>query len=185
MGVFSALGITKSGDQKRAESRMRSAAAGEGARRERFDTRATGSRNRYLELLEGFDPQSFMQSAAEGVGSELHEGFVDTLGQNNQALNARGFFGSGLNTAKISEDFSNRLSRALAQLSMQTAGLEQNRIGMVGDQGRIDASRADHSRGLELDLYAGDLDAQIADRNAKLAGTIGLARSAGSFFGGR
>lgn len=181
MGLFSALGFTANDDQKRAEAQMRSAAGEQRGRRRELDENAGATRSRYLELLEGFDPSSYMETAARGVGEELHEGMVDTMSDNSQALNARGFFGSRLNTAQISKDFSNRLSRALAQLSMSAGHMEQNRIGMMGDQGRQDANRADYTRETELDLYAGERDSEQQKRNSRLSGTLDLVKSGVSY----
>lgn len=182
MGILSALGFTKNKDQKRAEEAFRGAMGSEGRRRKGFDSNAENTRGRYLGLLEGYDPQEYMQEAAGAVGADLNEQLVATTADNNQALNARGFFGSGINAGRIGKDFNNRLARALASLSLQTAGLEQGRIDRFGRQAETDAGRADYSRSNELDLIAGNRDSEVANRNSRLGGTMGILNAATRFF---
>lgn len=181
MGLFSALGFTKNKREKRADQMLDQGISDQGARRLNRDSEATSTRRSYLDLLEGFDPRQYMTDAAGAVTEDAVEGLTDTISDNNQGLNARGFFGSSLGTAKIAEGFSKRLSNALAGLSLQTAGLEQDRIGMIGGQAATDAGRADYARDTELDLLSGNVDRETARRNSRLKGTMGIVSGASKF----
>ncbi len=184
MGILSALGITKTGSQKGAERALRDEHGQEMLRRRQLDAQAGDARNRFVEGLNAFDPQEYARETAESIGADAQEGLVSTIASSNQQLNARGFYGGGLNTGRITRDFNDRLARALGALSMDTAQLELGRLGGYQDLYGMDAERADYTRGSELDLLADHVDRERDDRAGRLGGTMDLVSSGMKFVGG-
>lgn len=175
MGLLSFLGITANRDENRAKDRLEALSQGETARRKKADYQADTARNRYVEGLNAFDPTEYARSTAGAIGEGLQEDLTGTLAASNQQLNARGFYGGGLNTAKITRDFNDRLARALAALSMDAAGLELSRLGGYGDLYGTDASRADQTRQSELDLAFDRFAMERDDRSRRFGGLVHLA----------
>lgn len=181
MGLFSFLGFTENKNEKRARENLDAATRAEQARTGQLDQQAAESRNRYTSLLEGFNPQDYMKQAAGSVAADLGEAYNQGEGQRRLAAQRSGFINSGGGTGALQRDFSGRLARALAGLSLQTAGMEQNRISSFGDVYGTDRGYAEGSRMNSLDMLAGARDAAIQSRNSRLSGTVGLANAASRF----
>lgn len=181
MGVLSFLGFTENRDEKKARKAVTAATRDEQARTSQLDAQAVESRGRYQGALDAYDPQAYMREAAGATISDLDEQFGQAEGQRRVQAQRTGFINSGGGTGALNRDFSTRLARALSSLSLQTAGLQQNKLGMQGDIYGGDVNRAEGARGNYLDLAAGERDAAIASRNARLQGTVGIAKAASRF----
>jgi hypothetical protein len=177
MGILSALGFTENKTEKKARTQMDAAAQAEQGRTSMLDTQAAQSRGRYQGALDSYDPQAYMQQAAQANASQLGEMYNQGEGQRRVAAQRSGFINSGAGIGALNRDFSSRLAQTLGTLSLQTAGLQQNKLGMQGDLYGNDVNQAEGARNNSLDLLAGSRDAAVAARNARLRGTTGVLKA--------
>lgn len=181
MGILSALGFTENKNEKRARNSMDAATTYERQRADYADETAGRSRNRYTDLLQGFDPQKYARETAGALAQDAGEAY--NQGQGQLALRAQrsGFINSGGGQGALNRDTSSRLARALAGLSMQAGQMEQGRIDRFGDLHQTDVGVSENQRDRSLDLLAGNRDAAIQSRNSRLQGTTGVLKAATRF----
>lgn len=180
MGILSALGFTENNTEKRARQQAEAAQAAEQNRAGALDQQAATSRSRYQGALDAYDPQAFMKQAAESQISDLGEQYGQAEGQRRIAANRSGFINSGGGIGAQTRDFNTRLARALSGLSLQTAQLQQNKVGMQGDLYSGDVNQATGARDNYLDITSANRDAATASRNSRLNGTLGIVKAGAS-----
>jgi hypothetical protein len=181
MGILSALGFTENKNERKARNSFDAVTDHERARTDLLDEQGVRSRQRYQSAIDDFDPRAYMKEAAGAQISDLGEQFGQAEGQRRVAANRSGFINSGGGIGALNRDFSGRLARALSGLSLQTAGLQQNKVGMQGDLYGDDRAYAEGSRDRSTDLVAGSRDAAIQSRNSRLQGTVGIVKAASRF----
>lgn len=184
MGILSGLGITKTGSHKAAEKRYRDEHGQELLRRQQLEGQAGEARNKFMAGLDAFDPAEYARQTAEGLGGQLNEGLIATQAASAQQLNQRGFYGGGINKARITRDFSDRIANALSALGMEAGGMELSRLQGYGDVYDLDANRVEHARGQELDVLADVVGMHQDDRQSKLGATGNLVGAGSKFVGG-
>jgi hypothetical protein len=129
--------------------------------------RVGASRDDLASAIGGFDPAAYTQAAAGAMYSGMNEQRTTADANRNAGLNARGLFRSNLGGAAADRGFNEQLARAMAGLSMQQAGLEQNKTQMMAgmhDRDRDDASRYED---MSLGLHMADRDQKAADKASK------------------
>lgn len=119
--------------------------------------------NDFEKGITSFNPGDYAKSTATAVGDGLYEDLMQRDLGRRQTLNRRGWGpAAGLGIAQQGRDFNTRLSREVAGLGMQAAGMEQSRLGMVGDYG---ARARDTALEGSFDRYATERAGREEDEN--------------------
>jgi len=119
-------------------------------RRRQQEAQAQQSRGLYQSAVQGFDPQQYMQQAAGSAFNDLSGQFNQANAQRMTGLNSRGLFGSNLGGNRQQVQFNDALANRLAGLSMNAAGMEQQRQGMLGNIYGMDQG---YQRSLQDDVW--------------------------------
>ena len=155
-------------------ARKRPAAESEDERAFKAMTTEQQNRGRSLsstfdEGITAFDPMTYMDTAAGGMFGDFKRDFGQNLAQMRAGQVGGGRIRTGFRTGdedRLFTGMGSQLSDRLAQLSMQGAGMNLDRLGMIGNAGQ-------NATGLAMDARFGRYATEKQDAAQRSAGRWG------------
>jgi hypothetical protein len=146
----------KSARQRELENRYLASLAGAGRQ-------ADLAENYYLDRVMSFDPSRALREYGEAAYGEFRRNLNRAVAELGGAATGAGRLNTGfydLDQGELVSDLANRYQQALASRAMEAAQMDLSRIQNVGAFG-------ERTRSTYLDLLAGGLDREEAERNAR------------------